>query len=53
MPVFNNAVEVLRHLKKVITNSVSHTAKEAGFPNNTPNATKSTSSTTSLFPLKI
>jgi phage-related protein (TIGR01555 family) len=53
MPVFNNAVEVLRHLKRVITNSVGYTAKEAGFPNNTPNATKSTSSTTSLFPLKI
>ncbi len=53
MLVLNNAVEVLRHLKKVITNSVGYTAKEAGFPNNTPNATKSTSSTTSLFPLKI
>jgi hypothetical protein len=53
MPVFNNAVEALRHLKKIITNSVSYTAKEAGFPNNTPNATKGTSSTASLFPLKI
>jgi len=54
MAVFTNADDLVRHvISKIWNNGVTYTPKEAGFPNNTPNATKNNTATTSLFKLKI
>ena len=54
MPVFNNADDLVKHvITKTWNNGVTYTPKEAGFPNNTPNASKKKTATTSLFAIKI
>ncbi len=54
MPVFNNAEDLVKHvITKTWNNGVTYTPKEAGFPNNTPNAAKKKTAMTSLFAIKI
>ncbi len=54
MPVFDNADDLVKHvITKTWNNGVTYTPKEAGFPNNTPNASKKKTALTSLFAVKI